>query len=62
MTPANVTQGYVSYNATLYGDTASVSCNPGYTPSVNVIECTARGTWDIYPSCDLVGNAHFFYC
>jgi len=55
-TPSSIDNGNLIYTSTLYGDTANVTCDVGYSASVNVITCTSAGRWDSSPRCSPVGK------
>jgi len=54
--PQNMVNGLLSYTTTLYGDVANVTCDTGFTASVNVLTCTSIGTWSDVPICSPVGK------
>jgi len=55
-TPSSIDNGNLIYTSTLFGDTANVTCDVGYSPSVDVITCTSAGRWDSSPRCSPVGK------
>jgi len=57
--PLNVTNGMLTYNNTRFGDSAVVTCDVGFTPSVNVIQCTSDGDWNLVPDCIAVGRMFY---
>ena len=54
--PQNLVNGLLSYTTTLYGDVAYVTCDAGFTASVNAITCTSSGTWSDLALCSPVGK------
>ena len=56
LTPSSIDNGNLIYESTLFGKTANVTCDVGYSASVNVITCTSAGRWDSNPRCYPVGK------
>jgi len=54
--PHTIVNGLLSHTTTLYGDVAYVTCDTGFTASVNVIACSSDGTWSEVPICTPVGK------
>ncbi len=51
--PPPITNGLVSLSGTTVGDTATYSCNTGYSLSGSaiIVTCLATGSWSTPPSC-----------
>jgi len=55
--PSNILHGTAVYTTTLFGDVVNVTCNAGYTASVDAISCMSNGAWDDVPTCVPVGKS-----
>jgi len=55
--PSKILHGTAVYTTTQFGDVVNVTCNAGYTASVDAISCMSNGAWDEVPTCDPVGKS-----